>query len=142
MDNKVQEAIGDVYSPTCMNEKCVYISTNKTTSFYDCKKCKACCYILNVPFKDQKPTIMLFGVDGTHCFARKTSRDYKKEKRSPNKKKFLRQSDSSTSELEQKKGRRYSFYGIIVSTPHWLIQLTKTSFTFSFYRLSGYIKAA
>ena len=31
---------GDVYCPTCRNEKCVYLSTNNTTSFYDCKKCK------------------------------------------------------------------------------------------------------
>ena len=67
VDNKVRDSIGDVYCPTCRNEKCVYISTNKTTSFYDCKKCKACCNVLNIPFKDQKPTIMLFGGDGTHC---------------------------------------------------------------------------
>ena len=59
------KTIGDVYCPTC--PKCVYISTKKTTSFYDCKKCKACCHVLNIPFRDQKPTIMLFGGDGTHC---------------------------------------------------------------------------
>ena len=63
--------IGDVYCPTCRNGKCGYISTNKTTSFYDCRMCKACCNVLNIPFKDQKPTIMLFGGDGTHCFAKK-----------------------------------------------------------------------
>ena len=34
--NKVRETIGDVYCPTCRNEKCVYISTLKTTNFYDC----------------------------------------------------------------------------------------------------------
>ena len=56
-DNKVQKTIGDVYCPTCRNEKCVYISTNKTTSFYDCKKCKACCNVLNIPFKDQNRRI-------------------------------------------------------------------------------------
>ena len=61
------KTIGDVYCPTCRNEKCVYISTNKTTSFYDCKKCKACCHVLKIPFKEQKPTIMLLGGDGTHC---------------------------------------------------------------------------
>ena len=94
MDNKVQETIGDVHCPTCRKENCVYISTNKTTSFYDCKKCKACCNVLNIPFKDQKPTIMLFGGDGTHCFARKASRDYEKEKPSPFLKKFLCQSQS------------------------------------------------
>ena len=62
LDDKVLEAIGGMYCPTCRNEKCVYISTNKTTSFYDCKKCRACCNVLNIPFRDQKPTIMLFGV--------------------------------------------------------------------------------
>ena len=31
------------------------------------KKCEACCHFLNIPFKDQKPTIMLFAGDGTHC---------------------------------------------------------------------------
>ena len=56
------KTIGDVYCPTC--PKCG--STNKTTSFYDCKKCKACCHVLNIHFKDQEPTIMLFGGDGTH----------------------------------------------------------------------------
>ena len=105
VDDKIRETIGDVYCPTCRNEKCVYISTNKMTSFYDCKKCKACCNVLNIPFKDQKPTIMLFGGDGTHCFARKTSRDYEKGKPSPFLKKFLRQSQPSTSEPEPKKDK-------------------------------------
>ena len=105
LDNKVRETIGDVYCPTCRSEKCVYISTNKTTSFYDCKKCKACCNVLNIPFKEQKPTIILFGGDGTHCFVRKTSSDYEKGKPSPFLKKFLRQSQPSTSELEPKKNK-------------------------------------
>ena len=78
VDNKIRETIGDVNCPTCRNEKCVYISINKTTSFYDCKKFKACCHVLNNPTKDRKPRIMLFGGDGTDCFARKTSRDYEK----------------------------------------------------------------
>ena len=97
------KTIGDVYCPTCRNEKCVYISTNKTISFYDCKKCKACCHFLNIPFKDQKPTIMLFGGEGTHFFARKTSSDYEKEQPSLFLKKFLGQSQPSTSEPETKK---------------------------------------
>ena len=86
------KTIGDVYCPTCRPEKGVYNSTNKTTSFYDCKKCKACCNVLIILFKDQKPTILLFGGDGTHCFEGKTSRGYEKEKPSPFLKKFLRQS--------------------------------------------------
>ena len=105
VDNKVQETIGDVYCLTCRNKKCVYISTNKTTSFNDCKKCKACCHVLNIPFKDQKPTFLMFGGDGAHCFARKTSRDYEKEKPSPFLKKFLRQSQPSTSEPEPRKDK-------------------------------------
>ena len=103
VDNKVRETIGDVYCPTCRNEKCVYISTNKTTSFYDGKNFKACCNVLNILLKDQKPTIFLFGCDGTHCFARKTSRHYENQKPSPFLKKFLRQSQPSTSEPEPKK---------------------------------------
>ena len=104
VDNKVQETIGYVYCPTCRNEKCDYISTNKTTSFYDCKKCKACSNVLTIPFKDKKPTFMLFGGDGTHCFTRKTSRDYEKGKPSPFLKKLLVQSQPSTYEPEPKKG--------------------------------------
>ena len=103
VDNKVRENIGDMYCPTCRNENCVYISANKTTTFYDCKKCKACCNILNTPFKDQKPTIILFGGYGTHCVARKTGRKREKEKPSPFLKKFLHQLQPSTPEPEPKK---------------------------------------
>ena len=103
VDKKVQKTIGAVYCPTCRNEQCIYILTNKTTSFYDCKKFKVCCHVLNNPLKDQKPTIMLFGGDDTHCFARKTSRYYEKEKQFPFSKKILRQSQPSASETEPKK---------------------------------------
>ena len=46
---------------------------------------------------------MLFCGDDTHFFARKTSPDYEKETPSPFSKKFLRQSQPSTSEPEPKK---------------------------------------
>ena len=48
---------------------------------------------MNIPFKNEKPTVIMFGGDGTHCFARKASRDYEKEKQSPVLKKNLRQSE-------------------------------------------------
>ena len=99
------KAIGDVYCPTCRNEKCVYVSTNKTTSFEDCKKCKAWCHVLNIPFKDQKLTIMLFGGDSTHCSAKKNSRDYEKGKPAHFFKKFLRQSQPRKSEREPRKDK-------------------------------------
>ena len=92
-----------------VEKKCFYISTNKTTSFYDCKKCEACCHVLDIAFKDQKPTLMLFGGDGTHCFPRKTSRDYEKEKPSPFLKEFLRISDPSASEPEPKRTEDFPF---------------------------------
>ena len=46
---------------------------------------------------------MLFGGDGTRCFAKKSSRDY--ERPSPFLKNFLRQSQPSTSEREPKKDK-------------------------------------
>ena len=46
---------------------------------------------------------MLFGGDGTLCFARKTSDDYEKEKPSPFLMKFFRQSVSSKSEPAPKR---------------------------------------
>ena len=79
VDNKVRETIGDGFCRTCRNEKCVYISSNKTTIFYDCKKCKACCNVLNISFKDRKPTIMLFGGDDTHCFTERRVMTTKKK---------------------------------------------------------------
>ena len=37
------------------------------------KTCDAegCCHVLNISFKDQKPTIMFFGDTGTSCFVEK-----------------------------------------------------------------------
>ena len=66
----IQDVIRDVYCLACPNEKCVHLSTNKTSNFYDCEKCEACSHVVNVPLKDQKPEIMLFGGDGTHSFSR------------------------------------------------------------------------
>ena len=110
MDKKVRETIGDVYCPTCRNEKCVYISTTETTSFYDCRKCKACCNVLNTPFRDQKPTIMLFGGDGTHCFARKTSRGYEKGKPSPFLRNFSANHNQAHPNLSQKRTNRVQIW--------------------------------
>ena len=46
---------------------------------YECQQCKASYHILNILFRDQKPTILLFSGDGTCRFARMTSRDYEKK---------------------------------------------------------------
>ena len=91
VDNKVQKIVGDVYCPACKKGKCVYFSTNETSSFHDCKKCKTCCHVLNIPFKDPKLTIMLFGDDSTHCFVKKASGNHENEKQS----RFRRNSSAS-----------------------------------------------
>ena len=52
---------------------------------------------------------MLFGGDGTHCFARKTSRDYEKEKPRSLLKKFLHQSHQSTPQAEPEKAEVIPF---------------------------------
>ena len=90
------------------NEKCVHLSTNRTPSFYNCRKCKACSHVLNIPFKHRKPTIMLFEVDGRHCFAIKASHDYEKEKPSTFLKKFIPQSQPNINKPEPKNGKNHS----------------------------------
>ena len=120
--------------------KSAYISTNNSSSFYDCKKCKTCCHDSDIPFEDQKLTIMLFGGDGTRCLARKTSCDFEKRYPSPILKRVLSQSQPSTTEPVSKR-QNHSLQGIIMWKFHWLIQLTKNSFTFSPHTLSVYSRA-
>ena len=123
------KTIGDVYSPTCRNEKYVYISTNKTTSFYDCKKCKACCHVLKIPFKDQKPTIMLFGGDGTHCL--RESRLRKRKTTS-----FFEEFSPPITVTHTKKGKYESKYGINLFASFWFIIWATYSIFKSFYSIS------
>ena len=112
------KTIGDVISPTCRKEKFVHVSNNKMNSFYHCKKYKACCHVLNIAFRDQKPTIKLFGGNGTHCLHESRLR----KKTSPFLKKILRQSQPSTSECEPKKVKMsQSKYGKNVSVSYWLM---------------------
>ena len=87
-----------------------------------------------------KPTIMLIGGDGTHCFARKTSRDYERETICI----FEEIPPPITIKYNRtlvRKGKNYSIYDIIVPTPHWLIELNKNSFPISFYTFSVFSKA-
>ena len=102
VDNKIQSTIEDKYCPTYRNEQCVYFSSNEKTSFYDCKKCKARCHLLKIPFNDQKPTIVLLGGDSTPCFARKTSCDYEKQEPSPFLKIFSANHNQAHLNLNQK----------------------------------------
>ena len=59
--------------------KCVYLTRFEGIhkSSYECKQCKACTHVLNVPLKHQKPCATLFG--WTYCFTEKTLGLPKKE---------------------------------------------------------------
>ena len=90
-------------------QKLCLLFNQEIFQFLRLKKCKACTHVLNVPFKDEKSTTMLFSVDGTHCFAKKTCRDYEKEKPSPFLKKLLDQSEPSASKPKPKKAKIIPF---------------------------------
>ena len=60
---------------------------------------------------------MLLGVDGKHCFARKTSRNYNKEKPSPFLKIFFRHLQPSTLEAESKKAEVIAFMAELCRHP-------------------------
>ena len=79
----IEDVIGDVYCPTIPTEKCVYLSTNKTSSFLTLKSAKPALACWMFLLWDEKATIMLIGVDRTHCFLSKTSRDYGKREPTP-----------------------------------------------------------
>ena len=66
---------------------------------------KAYCHILNIPLKDQKPTIILFDSEGTYCFVIETSWDNENEKSSTFSVIFFCQSQSNTAKPEPKKAK-------------------------------------
>ena len=104
-DQSIVQFIGDVICPNkkCRGEKCVYLTSfeeiNKGT--YQCKQCKACSHELNIPFKDQKPCVTVFG--WTYCSRQKTKLDYQKEKLSPLMQQCISQSKFSTTKAEEAK---------------------------------------
>ena len=107
----IQDVIGVVLCPTRLKEKCVFHSTKKTSSFYDCKKCKACCHVLD----------NLLGTKNRHlcCLAMMIYIALLGRRVSTLKKKRLPHFEELFPSITTK---YRSIYGIIVSTPHWLIQ--------------------
>ena len=92
------KSIGDGYCPTCRNEKCVYISTNKrlVSTTVKIAKTAATFFIFLLRTKNRHFFCLVVTVHIVY-----TSRDYGKP--SPFLKKFLRQSQASTSEPQPKK---------------------------------------
>ena len=107
---------------------------------YESLQCIACCHVLKIPLKDQNPTIMLFGCDGTYLLVEKTSRDYQKTISVYEEEPSSRQSHSVETEPVAK-GKNRSFFGIFVSILPWLIQLTENSFPLSLFTLLACSKA-
>ena len=108
-------------------------------SCYDCLQNKTRCDVLNVPFRDQKPTIMLSGGDGRFCLVNRLSRDYDNRKSFRFLENFLRQSQSSTHKPVTIKAKNFNLWHNRLDS-HWLIQLTIKTFAFSFFTLSFYSK--
>ena len=105
---------------------------------YEGRQCKAC-HVFENPFEEQKPTFMLFGDDST--FSSKTL-VVTTEKRNHLffRKSFLGQSQSAITQLASKKCENNSIFGIIVSTPKWLIELTKIHFRSLFKHFQSTVK--
>ena len=96
------KTIGDVYCPTCRIEKSVYLSTNKTTSFFDCKKCKAACNVWIFLLRIKKQQLCCLAVT-VHIVLQERPSPLRKREAISILKKFLRQSQPSTPEPEPKK---------------------------------------
>ena len=103
LDQSIVQLIGDVICPNekCRGEKCVYLTSFEdiNNSTYQCKRCKVCDHVLNIPFKDQKPCVTLFG--WTYCIKKKTKSHYQKEKLSPLRRLYIRQPKLSTTKAEE-----------------------------------------
>ena len=102
-DQSIVQFIGELICPNknFRGEKCVNITSFEEIkkSTYQCKQCKACSHVLNIPLKDQKPCVTLFGC--TYCFRKKTKSNYQKEKLSPLMRQRISQSKLSTTKAEE-----------------------------------------
>ena len=64
VDNRIQECIRYIFCTSSKNGKCVDISTIKTSSLYECEKCKTSRHVLNIAFQEQKLKVAMIGGDG------------------------------------------------------------------------------
>ena len=106
----------EMYIVQHIQTKSVFTFQPKEVLVYDCKKCKACSQVLNIPFEDQKLTIMLF-YDTTYCFARKTNRDYEKLQPSPFLKILYLPITIKHTRTCAKESKNHTICGIIVDSP-------------------------
>ena len=114
MDSNLQENTRDVFRrKKTKNETSVNISTNKISEkcLWTAKMPSQSSTAQSIIQRKKKPTMLLFGGDGTPCFAKKTSSVNGKKRLSRFSEKFFRKSQSSMNELEPKEGQRnFSFF--------------------------------
>ena len=87
------------------------------SSFYHCKKSKACCHVLNIPFKDQKPTIMLFWWWWYNLICKKNEPGLRKRETISICEEIPPPITIKHTRTRAKKGKNNSIYGMIVSPP-------------------------
>ena len=73
MQKSIPENIRDVFCPEVF-----LISSPETSNSCDCTTCKDCCYVLNLPFKEQKSILEFLEEVVCFAFSKKTSCDYEK----------------------------------------------------------------
>ena len=136
MDNKISGKTADVYFPSCRTKKCRYIPTNKTFSFYECKTCKDCCYVLLFHSRTNNQHICCLAVLADMVMSKK-SRDYKKGNASLFSKNFLRQSQSTTHQLEPKSQKPFHLSNnrVVFSLADRVNQKFTSSLILNFLRL-------
>ena len=132
-----------MYCPTCRNEKRVFFSTIKISSFYDCKKCKACCHVSNNPFKVQISIILIVWWQSHSFFCQKDESWLQKWKTNSFFEEFSPPTTINHTQTKAKKGKILPFLAWICrfSIGCWLLQLTRNSVFVSFYTLSVNSKA-
>ena len=136
----IQDVIAYVDWPTCPNEECVYLLTNKSPVSVTVKSKKTALTCFSNIFKDQKLTFIMFDCDGTHCSCKKEDSWLRRRKTI-----FVREERKPPNTINHtrnsaKRGTTHSSFGIIASTPQWLINLTKKSSSFSFLHFQSTLK--
>ena len=131
--------IGVSYCPTCPNEMFVYFSTSRNSIFDYCKNAKPALtswkLLLRTINRNLFPLVLM---DILLC-KKNESRLWKKEIHLHCWRKIFANHNQAHPNLPQKAQKNF-IYGINLSAPHWLIQLTKDSFLSHFIHVQSTVK--
>ena len=120
-------------------QNCVHSSTNKISSFYDSEKCETCSHMLNNPFKD-KNWQSCWLVEMVHIALQRRRVVTTIKKTISVFEEIQPPITTKHTGIWAKKGKNCSILGIIVSTPHWLMLLTKNSVPFHLLYFKSTVK--